>query len=137
GIVNDHRHFHRKATLGDARAGAAKADDEYGLAEKVDRYRGQAFGPAVGAHERVKLASSFCEREHEEKRVLGDRGGVRGPPKHQRNSAAGERWHANGVIPDPYAATTSNPRASAHSVSPKPVSPRIAPCTSPPDRSSV
>ena len=70
---------------------------------EVDRHRGQAFGPAAGTHEHVKLASSFCEREHEEKRVLGDRGGVRSPHQHQRNSAAGERGQVNGVVPDPYA----------------------------------
>jgi len=35
--------------------------------------------------------------------VLGDRRGVRSPHQHQRNSAAGERGHVDGVIPDPYA----------------------------------
>ena len=35
--------------------------------------------------------------------MLGDRGGVCSPHQHQRNSAAGERGHVDGVIPDPYA----------------------------------
>ena len=35
--------------------------------------------------------------------TLAKRGGVRSPRQHQRNSAAGERGHVNGVIPDPYA----------------------------------
>ena len=49
GIVDQHRHVEAQAAPGDARADAAEADDQHGLARQLHRQPGMPVGPRAPA----------------------------------------------------------------------------------------
>ena len=99
-IVHQHIHVHGETALGGARADPAEADDEQGLAHEIDGQRAQPLAPAAGPDQAVDVGSAFCQRHHHEQRLLGDRGRIGGADHHQRNAAAREHRHVDGVIAD-------------------------------------
>ena len=100
GVVDQDVHFHREAALGGARADAAEAYDQHGLAEEVVGQHAEPAGPFAVLDDGMHFDGALGQRQHHEQRLFGNRRRIRGARDHQRDLAAAQRGNVDGVETD-------------------------------------